>query len=58
MAEELLAEHGEHIATLTIVPSSGGRFVVMAGTTQVFNKKKTGRFPDKGEAAQLLARTL
>lgn len=58
MAEELLSEHAEDISTLTIVPSSGGRFVIMAGDTQLFNKKEVGRFPNKGEAAQALARAL
>ena len=58
MAEELLSEHDEHISTLTLVPSSGGRFVITAGTKQLFSKKEVGRFPNKGEAAQALARAL
>ncbi len=58
MAAELLIEHDAHISTLTIVPSSGGRFVILAGTKQVFSKKEMGRFPNKGEAAQAFSTVL
>ncbi len=58
MAAELLSEHDAHISTLTIVPSSGGRFVILAGPKQVFSKKEVGRFPNKGEAAQALSSVL
>jgi len=58
VAEELLEAHAENIARLTIIPSSGGRFLVTAGEKPLFDKKEVGRFPNKGETAQLLARTL
>lgn len=58
MAEEILSEHAERIETITIVPSSGGRFVVTAGARQVFSKKEVGRFPNKGEIAELLSGAL
>lgn len=58
MAEEILTEHGDQLSGLTIVPSGGGRFVVMVGEREVFNKKALGRFPQSGEAARLVAQAL
>lgn len=55
MAEEILSAHAERLASVTIFPSGGGRFVVTAGGKLVFSKKEAGRFPDKGEVEQLLA---
>ncbi len=55
MAEEILKEYGDRISGLTIVPSSGGRFVVLVGESEVFNKKEAGRFPQPREAARLVA---
>jgi selenoprotein W-related protein len=54
VAEEVLAEHADRIASVVIVPSGGGRFVVTAGDRTLFDKKSVGRFPDKGEVARLL----
>jgi len=58
VAEEILSEHGDQITGLTIVPSHGGRFVVLVGDKEVFNKKSTGRFPQPGEAARLVSQAL
>lgn len=58
MAEEILSEHGDRISGLTIVPSHGGRFVVLVGEKEIFNKKNTGRFPQPGEAARLVSQAL
>ncbi len=58
MAEEILNEHGDRISALTIVPSSGGRFVLLVNGKEIFNKKEAGRFPQDGEAARLTSHTL
>lgn len=58
MAEELLGEHADRIASVVIVPSSGGRFAIFAGRRTIFNKASAGRFPQPGEAARLLAEAL
>lgn len=58
MAAEILADHSERIAALTIVPSSGGRFVVLVDDREIFNKKAVGRFPQPGEAARLVGQAL
>ena len=43
-----------NIANLTLIPSSGGRFEVMAGETPIFSKKALGRHAQPGEIAHLL----
>ena len=58
MAEEVLSAYAEHISAVTIIPSSGGRFVVTAGDKQLFNKAEAGRFPTQGEVERLLSRLL
>ncbi len=54
MAEEVLTEHWERISELAIVPYTDGRFVVKAGSKQLFDKAQTGRFPAAGEVARLI----
>lgn len=58
MAAEILADHGERITALTLVPSSGGRFVVQVGDRAIFDKKSVGRFPQPGEATRLMSQNL
>ena len=58
MAEEILTEHAGRLGGVTLVPSSGGRFVISAGGTEVFNKREAGRFPDPGEAGRLVKEAL
>jgi|LakMenEpi03Aug12_release.lakeMendotaPanAssembly.Ray.scaffolds.fasta_scaffold57748_1 selenoprotein W-related protein len=41
------------IETLTLIPSSGGRFEVMANDILVFSKKSIGRHAELGEVARL-----
>jgi selenoprotein W-related protein len=43
-----------HIASLTLLPSSGGRFEVKADDVLVFSKKALGRHAEEGEVARLL----
>lgn len=54
MAEEILTEHWGAISELAVVPYTDGRFVVKAGSKQLFSKRETGRFPTKGEIARLM----
>jgi selT/selW/selH-like putative selenoprotein len=39
----------------SITPGSGGQFDVLADGALVFSKAATGRFPEDGEVAELLA---
>jgi selenoprotein W-related protein len=43
MAEHILEEFEHRIGDLTIIPSRGGVFEVMADETLVYSKKATGR---------------
>lgn len=55
MAEEILSAYPDRVAGLTLVPSSGGRFIVTVDGHQVYNKAETGRFPEEGEVRRRLA---
>lgn len=49
MAAELLAEMGEWVDSLRLVPSGGGRFEVSVNGEVVYSKAATGRFPELSE---------
>ncbi|GAB6877085.1 hypothetical protein JCM13210_18120 [Thermaerobacter litoralis] len=55
MAEEILGAYPDRVASLTLVPSSGGRFIVTAGGREIYNKAETGRFPEEGEVRKRMA---
>ncbi len=55
MAEEVLTENWGRVSELVIVPYTDGRFVVKAGSKQLYDKAQTGRFPSAGEVAGLMA---
>ena len=55
MAEEVLTENWERVSELVIMPYADGRFVVKAGSKQIYDKAQTGRFPPAGEVARLIA---
>ena len=55
MAEEVLTENWERVSEVVIVPYTDGRFVVKAGSKQLFDKAQTGHFPKAGEVARLIA---
>jgi selenoprotein W-related protein len=56
MAEQLLQHYGKDISSLTLVPSSGGRFEVSVEGELLFSKLKVGRFPDFAELRRLIDR--
>jgi selenoprotein W-related protein len=39
---------------IELIPGSGGVFRVCADSRQIFSKKETRRFPERGEIAALL----
>ena len=49
MAEEILKEKKNDVATLSLIPSSGGVFEVVADGKTIFSKKQMGRRPEPGE---------
>jgi selenoprotein W-related protein len=49
VAEEILKEKKNDVTTLSLIPSSGGVFEVVADGKTIFSKKQTGRRPEPGE---------
>lgn len=41
------------IESLTLIPSSGGRFEVLADDKVIYSKKEVGRHAEPGEVAKL-----
>ncbi len=54
MAEEILKAKKNEVASLRLIPSSGGVFEVTAGGRTIFSKKQTGRRPEPGEVLDAL----
>jgi selenoprotein W-related protein len=54
LAESLLHIHKNSIASLNIVPSSGGVFEVTVDDNLVFSKKDLDRFPEENEIENLI----
>jgi len=58
LTEELLKEFEAHIASWTLIPSSGGVFEVRVNGELVFSKKQQGRHAEVEEIRQALAARL
>ena len=54
MAQELLTTFEEEIAGVTLVPGTGGVFIVRVDGETVWSRKEEGRFPDITELKQLV----
>jgi selenoprotein W-related protein len=50
----LMNNYTPTIESLTLLPSSGGRFEVVANDMVIFSKKTIGRHAEPGEVARLL----
>jgi selenoprotein W-related protein len=51
---DLLKEFEPEIASLTLIPSSGGRFEVKVNDQLVYSKLQTGRHAERGEVNRLI----
>jgi selenoprotein W-related protein len=54
MAEELLTTFEEELGGVTLVPGTGGVFVVRIEGEIIWSRKELGRFPDIAELKQLV----
>jgi len=54
VAEELLTTFEEELGGVTLVPGTGGVFVVRIEGDLVWSRKEKGRFPDIAELKQLV----
>jgi len=46
------------IESVKLIPSSGGRFEVLAGETLIYSKKAEGRHAEEGEVVRRFGETL
>ena len=58
MADEIIAEFGETVDTITLVRGSGGRFEVTVDGTAVFSKAAAHRHAEPGEVSHLIRQML
>ncbi len=56
MAQELLTTFEDELGGVTLVPGTGGVFVVKVGGDVVWSRKDEGRFPEITELKQRVAR--
>jgi selenoprotein W-related protein len=54
LVTELLQKSEPEIESVTLVPSSGGRFEVMVNDSLVYSKLQSGRHANPGEVASLV----
>lgn len=54
MTQELLSQYTPYIESITLRPSSGGRFEISVGDDLIYSKKATGRHVQPGEIGQML----
>ena len=52
MAEEIIAEFGDQLETITLVKGAGGRFEVSVDSQMVFSKAEERRHAQAGEVVQ------
>ena len=52
MAQELLTTFEDELGGVTLVPGTGGVFIVRAGEATIWSRKDDGRFPDITELKQ------
>lgn len=52
MAQELLSTFEDELGGVTLVPGTGGVFIVRVGGVVVWSRKEEGRFPDITELKQ------
>ncbi len=55
---DLLTSFEEKISSITLIPSDGGKFEVVAGETLLYSKLATGRHMEDGEAVKLFSKFL
>ncbi len=54
MAQELLSSFGQDVASVTLVPGTGGIFEVTVDGELVWERKRDGGFPDSKQLKQIV----
>jgi selenoprotein W-related protein len=58
LADELLKNFEPEIESITLIPSSGGRYEVTVNETLVYSKLQTGRHANPGEVLGLVEKII
>lgn len=58
LAQSLLNQHKNDLGSVNLIPSSGGVFEIMVDDKLLFSKKELNRFPEDGEAENLIKEAL
>ena len=58
MAADLLEKYEEDIESITLIPSDGGVYEIIANGDLVYSKKSTGRHAEVGEVTRLIGEYL
>ena len=54
LVNDLLTYFEPQMESVTLVPSSGGRYEISVNGQLIFSKLQTGRFPESGEIINLV----
>jgi selenoprotein W-related protein len=54
LADDLLKNFEAEIESITLVPSTGGRYEISVNGQSIYSKLQTGRHPDPGEVIGLV----
>jgi selenoprotein W-related protein len=54
LADDLLKNFEAEIESITLVPSTGGRYEISVNGLLIYSKLQTGRHPDPGEVIGLV----
>jgi len=54
VVDEILRTYKNALGSVTMIPSSGGVFVLRRDGSVIFSKAEQGRFPQPGEIVDLL----
>ena len=58
LSESVLNEHKLNVEELIIIPSQGGVFEISVDGKLLFSKTELGRFPEDGEAEEIIRNAL
>jgi len=58
LASDLLQNFEAEIASITLIPSDGGRYEITVDNTLVYSKLQTGRHAEPGEVVGLVQKFL
>ena len=58
MADEIIANHVEDVASVTLIPGHKGVFKVSLDDELVFDKKEAGRYPEPSEITEKILEVL